>query len=676
MTALARCCLARAWLVVAAWAIAVVALALGAASAPGATRAEFELPGSESGRALELLGDEFTAPSGELVVIAPGGVRRERVRTAVDALVARIAALPGVRAGATRPGGDAPYERVADDGTVATMPIHLDDPDQAAAVAKLRAGFREPGVTVELSGDEFAEPAPGGLAEGVGLVAAAVILFVAFGSLIATALPLLIGVVGVTCGVCLLVLLQNLIPSPDFAVYVTIMLGLAVGIDYALLVVTRFRTSLAAGLPVPDAVVTAMATAGRSVLYAGVTVIVTGSGILLLGPELGAALAVAVACGVLAVLVASLTLLPALLGMIGTRIDRFGLPRRRTDAGRIATSWSGVVRRRPGLTGALALGLLAALALPAADLRFGWSDASDRPVTDTTRRAHDAIVRGFGPGAEASLLLVAPGPLGDAAERARRTPGVASVIPLGDRTAVVVPATGPQDERTERLVHRLRADLPPPVLVTGAVAAGIDYAEHVLNRLPYLIGAVLLASYLLLMLLFRSLLVPLQAIVLNLLSIGAAYGVVVAVFQWDVLGLGMAGPIDAWVPMMLFVVMYGMSMDYEVFLLSRVHEEYLRTGDNARAVAQGLARSARVITAAAAIMFCVFAAFGAFDDRALRTMGVGLATAVLIDATVVRLVLVPAALELFGDRNWWFPGTARRRAAPAERQAVWPMGDL
>jgi RND superfamily putative drug exporter len=409
-----------------------------------------------------------------------------------------------------------------------------------------------------------------------------------------------------------------------------------------------------------------MRTAGRSVLFAGLIVIVTGAGILLLGPSLGGGVALAAGCGVLMVMLAALTLLPALLRLIGRRIDRFALPRR---AGGVPLSyrWSRVVQRRPWQAGAAALIALVALALPATQLRVGWSDASNRPVTDTTRRAHDLLAQGFGPGVTGPLILVAhpaSEELSEAIEQAARTPGVAQAFPAGGRTAVVVPRTGPQDERTDDLIHRLRAGLPEPVLVTGSTAAALDYARHTAGRLPWVVGLVLLAAFALLVPVFRSLVIPIKAIVVNLLSVGAAYGVVVAVFQLDVLGRGTGGPIDAWVPMMLFTITFGLSMDYEVFLLSRVREEYLRDRDNTRAVAAGLAKTARVITAAATIMFCVFAAFGAFDDRALRVMGAGLAVAVLVDATVVRLVLVPAAMEVIGERNWWFPELTFRRLTP------------
>ncbi|WP_433366217.1 MMPL family transporter [Streptosporangium sp. CA-115845] len=686
LNSLARFCARRRWLVLLAWLALAAALVVGAARAPGVTTDDFTLPGSESQRAADLLGDRPAEPQGSLVVSAPSGVRAPGVRQAVTGLIARMNTVPGVEVATRTPAGaagrsqvppEAPYGQVSADGTVATVPIRHTGEEGAARLKEIRDAFRAPAaapasgtpavplLTVELFGEDFADFTPGGLTEGIGLLAAAVILLVAFRSLIAAVLPLLVGVTGVVCAASLLSLLGNFVPTPGFAVFVTIMLGLGVGIDYALLVVTRFRASLGEGRTVEDAVVRAMTTAGRSVLFAGITVIITGAGILFLGPSVGGGIALAAGCGVLMVMLAALTLLPALLSLLGTRVDRFSLPFRRGTAGSWARRWSGAVQRRPFLAGALALGLLLGLALPAASLRFGWSDAGNRPISDTTRRAHELLAGGFGPGAAGPLVLVSAGPLGPAVAQAASTPGVADVTALDERTALVVPETGPQDEATTGLVHALRAELPAPVLVTGGTAAGIDFAEHSFDRLPGTAGAVLLASFVLLVPVFRSLVVPLKAIAVNLASIGASYGAVVAIFQWDVFGLGTGGPIDAWVPMMLFVVTFGLTMDYEVFLLSRIQEEYARTRDNSGAVTEGLAATARVITAAAAIMFCVFAAFGTFDDRALQIMGIGLAAAVLIDATVVRLVLVPSVMELLGDRNWWFPGTAGRSGGGA-----------
>ncbi|MFD1537060.1 MMPL family transporter [Nonomuraea guangzhouensis] len=649
-------CIRHRRLVLLLWLALTAALIAAAATWPGPSDDDFTLPDSESGQAAELLGPVADGPPGALVLSAPSGVTAPPVRSAVTDLLARMTAIPGVRTF---------DQRVSADGTVATIPLDYPDAATADRLAGLRDAFHGPGVTAELSGDDFATSTGGGATEGLGLLAAAVVMLVAFRSVIAAALPLIIGVTGVACGVTLLTLLSNVAGTPGFAVYLTIMLGLGTGIDYALLIVTRFRTSLAEGLSVDAAIVKAMRTAGRSVLLAGVTVIVTGAGILFLGPSLGGGIALAAGCGVLMVMLASLTLLPALLRMIGSGIDRFALPRR-TGKPPLAYRWSRVVQRRPWVAGTLALGLLVLLALPALQLRVGWSDASDRPVSDTTRRAHDLLSRGFGPGMEGPLVLVvapragAPS-LDDVVGRARATAGVAQAFPLGERAAMVVPTGGPQDEATTGLIHRLRAELPAPVLVTGSTAAAIDYARFSGERLPWTVGAVLLASFVLLLFVFRSVVLPLKAIAVNLLSIGAAFGVIVAVFQWDVLGRASAGPIDAWVPMMLFVITFGLSMDYEVFLLSRIREEYRLGRGNSGAVAAGLGATARVISAAATIMFCVFAAFGTFDDRPLQIMGIGLAAAVLVDATVVRLVLVPSIMEVLGERAWWFPRLSSAR---------------
>ncbi|MGN9780837.1 MMPL family transporter [Nonomuraea sp. ZG12] len=655
-----RFCVRHRRLVLMLWLVLAAALVAGAVARPGPSSDDFSLPGSESQRAADLLGDARPEPSGRLVVSASSGVRDPAVRARVTELVARMNAVAGVQVGQAgeRASTGAPYGQVSPDGTIGTIPISYPDAGTALELKSLRDGFAAPGVAVELAGEDFADFTPGGVTEGVGLLAAAVILLLAFRSLLAAALPIVIGVIGVTCGVALLTLLSNVVDTPGFAVFLTIMLGLGVGIDYALLIVTRFRTGLEEGLGVDAAIGQAMRTAGRSVLFAGVTVIVTGAGILFLGPSLGGGIALAAGCGVLMVMLAALTLLPALLRMAGTGIDGLSLPRR-TGREPLSVRWSGIVGRRPWTAGLLAAGLLVVLALPALDLRAGWSDASNRPVSDTTRRAGDLLARGFGPGAEAPLVLAAgrehAEAIGEAVERARRTPGVADAVALGEGAALVVPATGPQDEATTALIHRLRAELPAPVLVTGSTAAAADFAAFAAGRLPWMVGAVLLASYVLLLGVFRSVVLPLKAIVVNLLSIGAAYGVIVAVFQWDLLGRGTGGPVDAWVPMMLFVITFGLSMDYEVFLLSRIREEYLGGLGNSAAVAAGVAGTARVITAAAAIMFCVFAAFGTFDDRALQIMGIGLAAGVLVDATVVRLILVPAAMEVLGERNWWFP---------------------
>jgi RND superfamily putative drug exporter len=417
-------------------------------------------------------------------------------------------------------------------------------------------------------------------------------------------------------------------------------------------------------------------------------VVVSLLGLLLVNLASTQSLAIAMASGVLMVMLASVTLLPALLGFVGRSIDRLGMPHRKAHHTTSVTEsrwyrWSRFVQRRPWPIAIVGLVVLLVLAAPVLSMRLGFGDAGNRPTSDTTRRAYDTIAGGFGPGFNGPLFVVAdlrdvpPAQRPDVITRlgvdVARDPDVQAAsppIPRKDGSVVLVqlfPKTSPQDKRTEDLVHRLRDRVAPTVegstgatvLVGGATAAAIDFSEYTSRRLPQFIGAVLLLSFLLLLVVFRSLLVPLKAVIMNMLSIGASYGVIVAVFQWGwfqhALGLGETGPIEAWVPIMMFAIVFGLSMDYEVFLLSRIREEYDRTGDNATAVADGLARTARLITAAAAIMCFVFGGFMLSNDRSLTLMGLGLTTAVLVDASLVRLLLVPATMELLGDRNWWFP---------------------
>ncbi|MBK5287488.1 MAG: MMPL family transporter, partial [Acidimicrobiia bacterium] len=424
-------------------------------------------------------------------------------------------------------------------------------------------------------------------------------------------------------------------------------------------------------------------TAGRAVLFAGSTVVIALLGLLILNTETFRGVAIGTTIGVLLTMLASVTLLPALLGFVGRSIDRFGLPHRARPADGLTFwhRWSHVIQRRPWPAFVAAGLLLVVIATPVFSMRLGFGDDGNAPDHSTTRKAYDLLAEGFGPGFNGPLLVAAttPGGAADVAklkvlgDSIRNLPGVTFVTPpLPNQAGTaaimqVVPATAPQDAATDDLVTKLRADVIPQVMgpqaanvaVGGFSGAVADFAAYTTRMLPAVIGLVLVMSFVLLMVVFRSLLVPLKAVIMNLLSVGAAYGVMVAIFQWgwgaDLIGVGRPGPIEAWGPLMLFAVVFGLSMDYEVFLLSRIKEEYDRTGDNATAVADGLAATARVITAAAAIMVCVFGAFALGPDRALKMFGIGMATAVFVDATIVRLILVPATMELLGDRNWWLP---------------------
>jgi RND superfamily putative drug exporter len=516
---------------------------------------------------------------------------------------------------------------------------------------------------------------------------------------------------------------------PEFATQMSAMIGLGVGIDYALFIVTRYREGLRSGLDVHDATVKAVDTSGRAVLFAGITVMVSLLGLFVVGVSFVRGLAVAGSIAVLAMMIASVTLLPALLGFVGTRLDHttraagagvalgvlfalaaiitstlalFGIgivlglavwglsfvpglrslrttlpPRHEKPKERqFWWRWSRFVQRRPWVAFLSGAAVLVALSIPLLDIRLGFGDSGNLPAQYTARKAYDLIADGFGPGFSAPLVLVAEDPQATQDQLAAVTAalsadkGVAAAtpaLPLDPTKGLYLwqayPTTSAQDAATTDLVQRLRHEVLPttgvPVKVGGFNAGSIDFSAFLGSRLPLLIGGVLVVSFLLLMLVFRSLLVPLKAVIMNLLSVGSAYGVIVAVFQWgwgrSLIGVGKAGPVEAWAPMMLFAIVFGLSMDYEVFLLSRMKEEFLRTGDNESAVADGLAVTARVITAAALIMVCVFAAFVLGVDRQLKLFGLGMAVAVLIDATVVRMVLVPSTMQLLGARNWWMP---------------------
>ena len=536
---------------------------------------------------------------------------------------------------------------------------------------------------------------------------------------------------GIGVGVLVVTLASNLFTIPDVATTLGVMIGLGVGIDYALFIVTRYREARRRGESCEAATAESIDTAGRAVLFAGTTVVISLLGMLIMSVSFMNGLAIGASITVLFTMLASVTLLPALLGFVGDRVEvtrwrgivaaglvavslvGYGLKqsallvaaplaalvliagsfvpalRRPLAARRVkpmnetsAYRWSRVVQRRPWVSVIVGTGVLLALALPVLDLRLGFADEGNYPADTTTKRAYDLLAEGFGPGFNGPLTLVAaidtPEQLAAAqsvSQALASTPGVAFASPAVPNDAAspsavlwtLYPTTAPQSEEAANLVSSLRDTVLPQaagdsglaVKVTGSVAVNVDFSGYLADRLPTFFAVVLALSFVLLMAVFRSLLVPLKAVIMNLLSIGSAYGAVVAVFQWgwgsSLVGLGGSAPIDPWLPVMMFAIVFGLSMDYEVFLLSRVKEEYDRTGDNELAVADGLANTARVITAAAAIMVFVFGSFVLEPDRSIKMFGFGLAVAVFLDATIVRMLLVPATMELLGDRNWWLP---------------------
>ena len=690
---LAARCYHRRRLVVPIWIALVVGLSAAAAVGAGEFDNEFGLPGSESEEAFDLLeasgfGDRAGANI-HLVVQADSGVDQPAVRSAFESVLTEISNTVDA-AEVVSPYASGGEIRIDDSRRIAYAEVNLahrtynEFRDAGDLVKDAAARFDASGARLEVGGaaDVLAEQQFG--TEAFGMLAAVVILLIAFGSLLAMGLPLLTAAFGIGCGTAIVQLLANVITMPTFTVQLVLMLGIGVGIDYALFIVTRYRQALHDGHEPEHAVIEAIDTAGRAVLFAGGTVVVSVLGLFVIGTDLTSALAVASATGVLLTMLASITLLPAVLGFVGHNVDKLGLPHRKRQAGTrdgFWYRWSRVVQRRPLPALLVSLAVLLALAAPLFAIRLGFADNGNREEGDTIREAYDLLAEGFGPGFNGPLLIAAELPNGKAdlavfeqlGATLQQTEGVATTTPpisnsTGDVAIMqVYPSTSPQDEATTSLVHRIRDDVIPAatdgtgldVKVGGFTAAAVDFADFSARRLPLFIGAVLVLSFVLLMATFRSVLVPLKAVIMNLLSIGAAYGVIVAVFQWgwgaDLLGVGEPGPVESWAPMMLFAIVFGLSMDYEVFLLSRMKEEYDRSGNNAEAVADGLASTARVITAAAAIMFFVFAGFVLSIERALQLFGMGLAVAVLVDATVVRLVLVPATMELLGDRNWWLP---------------------
>jgi RND superfamily putative drug exporter len=740
LASIGRWCFHHRWATLLLWLGALALVVVSANRIGDGFSTDIDPPDSEATRGFDVLDTWFgglgAADRGFIVFEAEAGVDDPVVRSAMEQMFVEVDALDGVSVAS--PYAEGVGGQIAREGPlagrVAYANLDLDrdlgqteTSELGTEIADLRPDVE--GLRVEIGGNSLADFEPPD-AELIGLAFAVVILIVAFGSVLAMGLPIAVALGGVGMGVTLITLVSNVITVPSFATTLGAMIGLGVGIDYALFIVTRYRETLRLGLPTHEAAVVAIDTAGRSVIFAGLTVVVSLLGLFLMGLEFIAGLGLSAAVTVAITMAASITLLPALLGFAGERIERTRwrglvaaglvavallgaglgltpfllgaplalvvlavgrfvpalyrpLPPRRYPLMRETAwyRWSRTVQAHPwraAIAGTLVLGVLA---LPVLGLRLGFSDEGNFPADTTTRQAYDLLAEGFGPGVNGPLLVTIeldggdPALLAETADAIATTEGVASVLgpiandPEAPQAAIVrvIPTTSPQDVETERLVSRLRQEVIPPlvgdgpaeILVSGSVATQIDISDYLGSRMPWFFAGVLGMSFLLLMVVFRSLLVPLKAVLMNLLSIASAYGIVVAVFQWgwfsELFGIGGGAPIEPFVPMMLFAIVFGLSMDYEVFLLSRIREEYLRTGDAQNSVADGLAMTARVITAAAAIMVVVFGSFLLEDDRTIKLFGTGLGLAVLLDATLVRMLLVPATMELLGERNWWLP---------------------
>ncbi len=688
MIHIADFCYRRRWLVVVAWVLVLFGVFAAGSALPAVHKANYQTPGAESTKAYALLKERLPKRSGDSIqVVFSGDINNPATRQQVEAELEKVKAASPFVSDIGSPYSD-PAAQISKDGRVAYAEVTFDrtldkltnaDSQFQKKFLKAADPGQKAGLDIEVT-TFVAEQQPG--SEFIGLIFAALILLLAFGSVLAMGLPIVTALFGLGIGATLGGVASRYIETPEWAAIVASMIGIGVGIDYSLFIITRYRTSLRGGLSPREANITAMGTAGRAVLFAGGTVVISLLGMLTMGLSYLNGVVSSSVLAVVTMLAASLTLLPAILGFVGTNIDKLRVPftGRESHQGEKAFfyRWSRVVQHRPWFAfvgGAL---VLLIITLPVLSLRFGFPDAGNNAKGETSRKAYDQLTAGFGGGFNGPLLVVADlkgvanpevaaTQIADAAKATKDVTFVAPAKVTNDTAIITVfPREKPQADSTDQLVHRLRDTALPPVmsstgakvLVGGFTAISVDQSDYITRRLPIFIGAVVLLSFILLTTVFRSPLVALKAGIMNLLSIAAAYGVMSYAVQGTWLGDLFSipeTPIPAFIPMIMFAILFGLSMDYEVFLLSRIREEYVRTGDNGLAVADGLAATARVITAAAAIMVFVFGVF-IFDPNVfIKQIGMGLTTAVLVDATIVRMVLVPATMELLGNANWWMP---------------------
>ena len=702
MRRLAHWCVQHRVIVIVVWIVALFGVSAASQSAGTAYRDTFKLSGTQSFDAQNLLQESAPKAAGdsERVVFAvkQGTVRDAAAKQRIQETLDRLKQFPGV-VSVQSPFGAAGAAQVSQNGRIAFADVRLEKesikyltPESKRFVDAARSGAGD-GLQVEVSGQVARQANQPNLNSTViGVIAALIVLLLVFGSLLAAATPLLI--TGLALGVALGLtgLLSHVISIATFSSELSLLIGLGVGVDYALFIVTRMRQGIQAGKPVEEAIVDALDTSGRAVLFAGITVCIALLGMFALGVSFLYGVAVAASIAVACTVVAALTVLPAILSFIGARVlsrrQRRALgaaPLAETGGTGFWQRWAAFVSHRPNLVGATATLIVLLIAIPFLSMRLGSADAGSDSASTTTRKAYDLLAEGFGPGSNGPLQLVAK--VDGAAQKATfervrqaaaAAPGVVSATPTtvlpakggsgGVAIAQIVPKGSPQDESTTTLLHRLRDDTVPKaqagsgmkVLVGGQTAIFEDFSTVLSEKLPLFIGVVVGLSFLLLMAVFRSLLIPLTAAVMNLLSAAAAYGIITAVFQkgWGdfLFGVDKTGPIEPFIPVMMFAIVFGLSMDYQVFLVSRMYEEWHRTGDNREAIARGLAATGRTITAAAAIMILVFGAFVLGGDRIIKLFGLGLASAVAVDALIVRSALVPSIMTLLGERNWWLPG--------------------
>ncbi|CAG7601029.1 Putative drug exporter of the RND superfamily [Actinacidiphila bryophytorum] len=723
MAVLARWCFRHKWLVILLWVAALFGIGTAGRVAGDTYSNVFSLPNTESSKVIDLLDKAVHDQSGESDTVVwhvdSGSVRDASVRQRITPMLDKVRHQKDVGQ-VVSPYDAAGAAQISKDGRTAYATVTYDvlgaelDKAQVHDLVDTAHSARADGLQVELGGNiiQSVEEPPAGLSEFVGIGAAAVVLFLAFGSLFGMLTPIVTALFAIGISSSLITLLTHTMNVPDFAGQLAMLVGLGVGIDYALFIVTRHRKGILSGKSPEEAAVTAVNTSGRAVLFAGGTVCIALLGMFTVGLSLLYGVAISAAMTVVVSVLAAITLLPAMLGVFGQRVlsrrqrRKFAAEGPRTgDAVGAAMRWSTFVQRHPKSLAAVAVVVMAVLAIPTLSLRLGSSDQGNDQKSSTTRKAYDMLADGFGPGFNGPLTILAEVP-GGAKDKAAldglvttldHTKGIAyaAALPMQPDSTVAlvraVPTTSPQDKATTTLINHLRSDVVPAAergttmkaYIGGPTATFKDFASVLGSKMPIFIGVIIALGFVLLLLAFRSLVVPLTAAVMNMVAAGASFGVLVATFQWawggSLLGATREGPIDAFLPVIMLALLFGLSMDYQVFLVSRMHEEWVHTKDSARAVRVGLAETSRVINSAAVIMICVFGAFALSGVRVLGMFGIGLAGAVALDAFILRTVLVPSLMHLFGTANWWLPSWLDKRlphmaVEPAEETPAAPRG--
>jgi RND superfamily putative drug exporter len=688
----------RRWLVVAVWLFAIVSVGGAAKSAGSAFSSSFDLPDTESSRVQEILAKEFPAQRGDssqIVIEATGKLTSPDNRATIERLMAEVAKSPIVES------IDSPFDprsaALNAEENIGFATVHFNDRAQELSkeeiknVVEVAQSFESASLEINLSGAviKLANAVEPSSSEAIAILAAFLVLLYTFGSLVATLVPIVVAVFALAVGSALVSITSNAMPIADFAPILASLVGLGVGIDYALFIVTRFRRAIHEGKTVQESIRIAMTTSGRSVLFAGIIVCISMLGLFTVGLSFLNGVGVAASISVIISMIASLTLLPAFLSIIGKNIDRLRIPFKKLhqeeEGGKGWKKWADKIQAHPVRWAVSSTLILLFICVPVTQIRLGASDSGNDPVGSTTRQAYDTLAKGFGPGFNGPITMLADVSNQKSADSALRAveiiksqSDVATVLPAiptqdGKYQLITVyPKSSPQSEETSDFISELREEVIPAIeretgvsiQVGGLVAIFKDFGDVLTSKLLPFILSVVILSMLLLMILFRSILIPIKAAGMNLLSICAAFGVVVAGFQWGwfepIFGTS-AGPIESFLPIMLFAILFGLSMDYEVFLVSRIHEEWIKTGNSKESVSKGLAATGSIITAAAAIMIVVFMAFVFLGERTIQLFGVGLAVAVLIDATIIRSTLVPSLMQLAGRWNWYLPNFIERK---------------